>query len=283
MNSWQAGRHWRRRRRCRRGRRIRRSRCTTSSRSRPAARADIAARFQQAVWRKKFGQELVVESKPGAGGALAWSLLNSFPGDGYTVMGTNLPHLVLQPLEGNVQLPDRRHHQHHLLQLHARRDRRAQRVALQDVQGSRGRDEGEAGTELNFAGSGTNSANHAAHERLDHELGTKTTYVPFKGTGDLIASLLGGHVDVAMSYSSLARRAEGQDTRARGGHAAAPVVHRCAHVPRARHRLGRRRLSRHRRAEVHARGAAQAPLGHLRGDQPRPRVPRATWRARASS
>jgi len=56
---------------------------------------------------------------------------------------------------------------------------------------------------LNLAGSGTNSANHAAHARLNQEAGIKTVYVPFKGTGDLVASLLGGHVDGAMSYSSL--------------------------------------------------------------------------------
>src|SRR5258708_26149391 len=65
--------------------------------------SDIGGRLQQTVWRKKWGQELVVDSKPGAGGALAWSQLNNFAGDGYTIMGTNMPHLVLQPLEGNVQ------------------------------------------------------------------------------------------------------------------------------------------------------------------------------------
>ena len=69
----------------------------------PGGESDIAARLQQQVYRRKFGQEVVVESKPGAGGALAWSQLNTLPGDGYTVMGTNLPHIVLQPLEGNVQ------------------------------------------------------------------------------------------------------------------------------------------------------------------------------------
>jgi tripartite-type tricarboxylate transporter receptor subunit TctC len=57
---------------------------------------------------------------------------------------------------------------------------------------------------LNFAGSGSNSANHAAHARLNAATGIKTTYVAFKGTGDLLSSLLGGHVDGAMSYSSLA-------------------------------------------------------------------------------
>jgi len=56
---------------------------------------------------------------------------------------------------------------------------------------------------LNFAGSGTNSANHAAHARLNDAAKIQTTYVAFKGTGDLISSLLGGHVDGAMSYSSL--------------------------------------------------------------------------------
>jgi len=63
---------------------------------------------------------------------------------------------------------------------------------------------------LNMAGSGTNSANHAANERLNQAAGIKTTYVAFKGTGDLIASLLGGHVDGAMSYSSLALAQKGK-------------------------------------------------------------------------
>jgi tripartite-type tricarboxylate transporter receptor subunit TctC len=38
---------------------------------------------------------------------------------------------------------------------------------------------------LNLGGSGLNSANHAAHERLNAVFGVKTGYVPFKGTGDM--------------------------------------------------------------------------------------------------
>ncbi len=49
----------------------------------PGGESDIAARLQQLVWCRKWGQELVVESKPDH--------------------GDHLPHLVLQPLEGNVQ------------------------------------------------------------------------------------------------------------------------------------------------------------------------------------
>ena len=40
--------------------------------------------------------------------------------------------------------------------------------------------------------------------------GVKTTYVPFKGTGDLVASLLGGHVSMAMSYITLAVAQKGK-------------------------------------------------------------------------
>jgi tripartite-type tricarboxylate transporter receptor subunit TctC len=175
----------------------------------PGGESDIVARLQQEVWRKKFGTELVVESKAGAGGALAWSQLNTFPGDGYVVMGTNLPHIVLQPLEGNVQ--------------YKTEDITNVNFFNYTPDGIVVRNESPFKTfqefiaaakanpgKLNLAGSGTNSANHAAHERLNAAAGIKTTYVAFKGTGDLISSLLGGHVDGAMSYSSLALAQKGK-------------------------------------------------------------------------
>jgi tripartite-type tricarboxylate transporter receptor subunit TctC len=169
----------------------------------PGGESDLIARFQQAVWRKKFAQELIVESKPGAGGALAWSQLNGYAGDGYTIMGVNLPHLVLQPLEGNVQY--KTEDITAINYFNYTPDGIVVRVespfkTFQEFVAAAKADPGK----LNLAGSGTNSANHAAHARLNAAAGITTTYVSFKGTGDLIASLLGGHVDGAMSYSSLA-------------------------------------------------------------------------------
>ena len=175
----------------------------------PGGESDIAARFQQEVWRKKHGQELVVESKPGAGGALAWSQLNGFPGDGYTIMGTNLPHIVLQPLEGNVQYQTDDITNVHFFNY------TPDGIVVRNESPFKTYQEFIAGAKakpgsLNLAGSGTNSANHVAHERLNQAAGIKTTYVPFKGTGDLLSSLLGGHVDGAMSYSSLALLQKGK-------------------------------------------------------------------------
>ena len=168
----------------------------------PGGESDIAARLQQDVFRKKFGQELVVESKPGAGGGLAWSQLNTFPGDGYVIMGSNLPHIVLQPLEGNVQYKTEDITNIHFFQYTPDAIVVRNESPFKTYQELVAAAKAKPGT-LNFAGSGSNSANHAAHARLNQAAGVNTTYVAFKGTGDLIASLLGGHVDGAMSYSSL--------------------------------------------------------------------------------
>ena len=175
----------------------------------PGGESDIAARLQQIVWRKMFGQELVVESKPGAGGALAWSQLNNFPGDGYTLMGTNLPHIVLQPLEGNVQYQTDDITNVHFFNYTPDAIVVRSESPFKTYQDFIAAAKAKPGT-LNLAGSGTNSANHAAHERLNQAAGIKTTYVAFKGTGDLLSSLLGGHVDGAMSYSSLAVAQKGK-------------------------------------------------------------------------
>ena len=68
----------------------------------PGGESDISARFQQPIFEKLGKQQAVIKYQAGAGGGQAWSQLNSMPGDGYTIMGTNLPHIVLQPIEKDV-------------------------------------------------------------------------------------------------------------------------------------------------------------------------------------
>jgi tripartite-type tricarboxylate transporter receptor subunit TctC len=169
----------------------------------PGGESDIGARLQQAPFRKITGQELIIESKPGAGGALAWSQLNAFAGDGSTIMGTNLPHLVLQPLEGNVQ-----YRTEDIVNVHFYQYTPDAIIVRNESPFKTYEDLVKAAKDqqdkVTFAGSALNSANHVAHTRLNRLLGTKTTYVPFKGTGDLMASLLGGHVSAAMSYNTVA-------------------------------------------------------------------------------
>src|SRR4029078_524637 len=57
--------------------------------------------------------------------------------------------------------------------------------------------------------------NHAAWARFDRDFKVKTTYVPFKGTGDMVSSIVGGHVAAAMSHSTRAVQQKGK-RRVRG-------------------------------------------------------------------
>ena len=172
--------------------------------------SDISARHQQAVLKKKCpGIETIVQYKAGAGGGLMWAQINQLPGDGYNVIGINLPHIVLQPLEGQVQY--KTDDITPVYWFHYTPDaiivpEASPIKTLQDLVKMAKAKPGE----LTFAGSGTNSANHAAHEKLDQVANIKTTYVPFKGTGDLTTAVLGSHVTGAMSYSAFAINNKGK-------------------------------------------------------------------------
>jgi putative tricarboxylic transport membrane protein len=169
----------------------------------PGGESDVMARWQQTVFRKKYKHELIVDNRPGAGGGLAWSMLNSMSADAYTIMGCNLPHIVLQPLEGQVQY--KTSDITPVYWFHYTADAL---VVAADGPYKTFADLVKAGKakpgELTFGGSATFSANHLAHEKFNLYTGVKSTYVPFKGTGELVTAVLGKHVTGGMSYVPLA-------------------------------------------------------------------------------
>ncbi|TMH54298.1 MAG: tripartite tricarboxylate transporter substrate binding protein [Betaproteobacteria bacterium] len=176
----------------------------------PGGESDISARHQQVVLKKNCPAiDTVIQYKPGAGGGLMWAQMNQLPGDGLDVVGINLPHIVFQPIEGQVQY--KTDDVTPVFWFHYTPDALVVREespfkTLQDFVKAAQSDPGK----LSLGGSGQNSANHAAHERLDATFGVKTTYVPFKGTGDMTTSVLGGHVDGAMSYTAFAINNKGK-------------------------------------------------------------------------
>ena len=169
----------------------------------PGGESDIAARLQGKVASKLTGKEFIVQNKAGAGGALAWGQLNSMPGDGYTVVGSNLPHIILQPLEGQVQYKTEDitsvfffHYTPDALVVAADSPYKT----FADLVNATKADPGK----ITIAGSGTNSANHLAFQRMEVQGKLKMSYIPFKGTGDLSTAVLGKHVDAAMTYPTYA-------------------------------------------------------------------------------
>lgn len=170
----------------------------------PGGESDLSARHQQTVLKKRCPSiDTIVQYKPGAGGALMWSTMNSLAGDGLTVVGINLPHTVLQPMEGSVQYKTEDitpvfwfHYTPDALIVPEQSPIKSFADFVKTARTNPGK--------LSLGGSGLNSANHAAHERLNRDFSVKTTYVPFKGTGDLATSVIGAHIDGVMSYTAFA-------------------------------------------------------------------------------
>lgn len=166
--------------------------------------SDISARHQQLVLKKKCPNiETVIQYKPGAGGGLMWSQMNGLPADGYTIVGVNLPHIVLQPLEGQVQYKTEDitpvywfHFTPDAIVVSSDSPIKTFADLVRMAKAQPGK--------LTLGGSGTNSANHAAHEKLQAVAGIQTTYVPYKGTGDLTPAVIGQQVTGAMSYTAFA-------------------------------------------------------------------------------
>lgn len=163
--------------------------------------SDISARFQQPFFKEITGQQAVIKYQAGAGGAQAWSQLNSLDGDGYTVMGTNLPHIVLQPLQKDVgyktadittvyffhYTPDA---------IFVPKDSKF--TTLQQLIDHAKANPGA----VTFGGSGSFSSNHLAQQRFSDMTGIKTTYVPFSGSGPSISAVVGSQVTAGFNYST---------------------------------------------------------------------------------
>ena len=176
----------------------------------PGGESDLSARHQQVVLKKKCPAiDTIVQYKAGAGGGLMWAQMNSLPADGLNVVGVNLPHIVFQPIEGQVQYKTEDitpvfwfHYTPDSLVVAEQSPIKNFADFIKAAKANPGK--------MNIAGSGLNSANHAAHERMNAAFGVKTGYVPFKGTGDMALAVLGGQVDGAMSYTAFAVNNKGK-------------------------------------------------------------------------
>jgi len=170
----------------------------------PGGESDLSARHQQVVLKKKCpAVDAIIQYKAGAGGGLMWSQMNSLPGDGFNVVGINLPHIVFQPIEGEVQYKTADvvpvfwfHYTPDVLVVPEKSPLKTFAEFIAAAKKEPGK--------LNLGGSGLNSANHAAHERLNAAFGIKSTYVPYKGTGDMSLAVVGAQVDGAVTYTPFA-------------------------------------------------------------------------------
>lgn len=144
-----------------------------------------------------LGQSVVMNFKPGAGGAVgAGQVANSKP-DGYTIVGTSPGSIVVVPLankdvtystdsfepiaalsEGGFML---------VVQSSSALKNMKDLVAFSK----------QSPGKLTFSTSGSKGITHMLAEILAQDIKVKWTHIPYQGSGPAITALLGGHVDMA--------------------------------------------------------------------------------------
>jgi len=161
----------------------------------PGSGADIVVRYYSDALAKLAGRPVVVDNKPGAQGLLASDFVAKSRPDGYTLMITpasstlaSAPHLFrklpFDPVKDFDSVTT-------LLTLSftITVDAAGPLRSVQDLVAHLKAKPGEG-----FYGTQSNSGQIAA-ELFKAKLGLKTTYVPFKVTGDAFTNLLGGNID----------------------------------------------------------------------------------------
>lgn len=174
----------------------------------PGGQSDREARRQQPILAKLLGQQVIIDYKVGGGGALGWKELVRSKPDGYTVVGINTPHIILQPLQQDVGYKTEQINPVAIFQrtpLGLAVLKESPYKTLKELV-----DAAKADPEkITIGGSAVFSGHHFATLRLQKLAGIKLTYVPFTGSAPQMTSFLGGHtVAVVANSDDLVRFAD---------------------------------------------------------------------------
>jgi tripartite-type tricarboxylate transporter receptor subunit TctC len=161
--------------------------------------ADLLARILATHMQAKFGQTVVVENRAGAGGSIGTNYVAKAAPDGHTLLlGTvssiavnaalyaKLPFDVdkdLQPITQLVSFPN-------LLFVNPKLDVKT----LPELIAYLKKNEGKA----NYGSSGVGTSGHLSVVMFEQATGVKMTHIPYKSTTDVVSSMLGGNIDLAI-------------------------------------------------------------------------------------
>lgn len=167
--------------------------------------SDTTARMQQEALEDALGVNVTITNQAGGGGAVAWSdFQRSADPTGYEIIGVNIPHIILQPLQrADAGYETDGFDFVTFFQFTPNAvivDKDSPFETLEDLLDFAAENPGA----VTVGGSGSQSANHLGTLLLEQEADVEMTYVPFTGTGAAVPALLGGHVGALMSYSPVA-------------------------------------------------------------------------------
>ena len=180
----------------------------------PGGLPDTVARITAQHLQERIGQSVVVENRAGGGAAAAVSAMMGAPADGYTFiisdgslvsanpalfkqLSYNPKDMIPVALLGNTPL---------FLAAHPDVPVNSLREFVDYVKAHPGR--------VNYGSSGVGSIHHLSMEAIKSALKLEMTHIPYRGTGQSVPALLGGHVQVLFSaYPSLVGAVESKKVK----------------------------------------------------------------------
>lgn len=181
----------------------------------PGAGTDLTARVIALKLTEKWGQQVVVENRTGAGGAIGVDFAAKADGDGYTVClisasnsvnsATNpaLPYELTKDLQGVTQATSL----FYVVYIHPVVPAKNVKELIDYAKANPGK--------LNFGSSGNNTLQHFAGEMFNHMAGIKIVHIPYKGTAAVIPAMLSGEVQIGFG-SLIGTRTQMQQNKLRG-------------------------------------------------------------------
>ena len=169
----------------------------------PGGATDIVARVVGQKMQEAWGQPVVVENRPGAGGTLAMDIVARAAPDGYTIGGVSLnftmypflyptfPFNILRdfsPIVLVARIPS-------ILVVTPAMPVNSVDDLIRAAKASPGK--------IGFAsGGGVGTGGHVAGELFKKMTGVDMTHIPYKGGGPATADLIGGHVQISFATTT---------------------------------------------------------------------------------
>ena len=163
----------------------------------PGGTVNLTARLLGARMSQMLGQPVVIDNKPGAGGAIGAGFVAKARADGYTLLYATMGSQVIQPLVSrNLNFSPSKDFAPialfatvpNVLAVSANTPAKTVAELIQYAKANPGK--------LNMGSAGQGSVNHMIGELFMLRTGVKFTHVPYKGAGPATTDLLAGQIQI---------------------------------------------------------------------------------------